>query len=50
MQTATEQAGGPSGKDASLPVHYAPTYFDGQRAQATACALYATEASLGVVN
>src|SRR5882762_9744966 len=37
--TATEQAGGPSGRDVSLLVHYAPTYLCGYRTQATACAL-----------
>src|ERR1700730_14062930 len=48
--TATEQAGGLSGRDASLLGHYAPTYLVGVRAQATAFALSATGASPGVVN
>ena len=47
---ATEQAGGLSGRDASLLVHYAPTYLDWIRPRTNACALNATEASPGVVN
>ena len=47
---ATEQARGPSGRDVSSPVHYALTFLPLIMAQATACAMNATEARPGVVN
>ena len=48
--TTTERVAAVSGRDASFVVHYALTSLVVFIVQATACALNATEASLGVVN